>query len=191
MLIFDAKVLPAPRELPASAYLTKKYLIDFMVDTRTLSSVPLPDGGHHFNLEFHAVAFASDGTLADHSGTQLNTWASRASYEGIREQGLLFHTSLQLRPGRYQVRLVVCDVRTGYLGSVDVPLGHRRRADAELGHARRAAQDIGRPLASHLSFQTELLTVRGHLRWLPPPSPGTLQRSCSPRKSQRYRCCHQ
>ncbi len=122
MVIFDAKVLPAPMPVLVSDYLTRKYLIGFMVDTRTLSSEPQPNGGHHFDLEFHAAAFSLDGTLAAHTDTQVNTWASRSSYEGIREDGLPFHTSLQLRPGRYQLRLVVRDVRTGYLGSVDVPL---------------------------------------------------------------------
>lgn len=122
MVIFDAKVLPAPVGLSAPTYLTKKYLIDFMVDTRTLSSEPMADGGHHFNLEFHAAAFSPDGTLAAHTDTQVNTWASRANYEGIRVEGLPFHTSLQLGAGRYQVRLLVRDIRTGYLGSVDVPL---------------------------------------------------------------------
>jgi hypothetical protein len=122
MVIFDAKVRPAPLVLPASAYLTKKYLIDFMVDTRTLSSEPTPNGGHHFNLQFHAVAFSPDGTLAAHIDTQANTWASRASYERIRTDGLPFHTNLQLGAGRYQVRLLVRDIRTGYLGSLDVPL---------------------------------------------------------------------
>ena len=122
MVIFDAKVLAAPLELPDSAYATKKYRIDFMVDTRTLSSEAMADGGRHFNLEFHAVAFTPDGELAAHTDTQLNSWASRASYEGIRVDGLPFHTSLQLGAGRYKVRLVVRDIRTGYLGSVDVPL---------------------------------------------------------------------
>ena len=122
MVIFDAKVRAAPLELPPSAYFSKKYLIEFMVDPRTLSSAPLPNGGHYFSLEFHAAAFSSDGTLAAHTDTQVNTSASRLSYERIREDGLPFHTSLQLRAGRYQVRLVVRDIRTGYLGSVDVPL---------------------------------------------------------------------
>jgi hypothetical protein len=122
MVIFDAKVVAAPFELPPSAYLTKKYLIEFMVDPRTLSSAPLSNGCHYFSLEFHAAAFSSDGTLAAHTDTQVNTSASRVSYERIRVDGLPFRTSLQLRAGRYQVRLVVRDIRPGYLGSVDVPL---------------------------------------------------------------------
>lgn len=122
MVVFDARVFPARIELPEREYGTKKYLVDFMVDARTISSQLLPDGGHHFNLEFHAVAFSPDGVLAAHADTQLNTWASRANDEVIRANGLPFHTSLQLGPGRYKVRLVVRDVRTGYLGSVDVPL---------------------------------------------------------------------
>jgi VWFA-related protein len=122
MVIFDARVLPARMELPASAYVTKKYLIDYMVDPRTLSSEVLPDGGHHYNLEFHAAAFTADGTLAAHADMQLNSWASRARDEVIRADGLPLHTSLQLAAGKYHLRLVVRDVRTGYLGSVDVPL---------------------------------------------------------------------
>jgi VWFA-related protein len=122
MVIFDAKVLAAPLPVPASDYLSRKYLIDFMVDTRTLSSEPMTNGGHHFSLEFHAAAFSPDGTLVAHTDTQVSTWAGRASYEGIREDGLPFHTTLQLPAGRYQMRLLVRDIRTGYLGSVDVPL---------------------------------------------------------------------
>ena len=122
MVIFDAKVLPATSTLPAPESLTTKYLIGFMVDTRTLSSEPQPNGGHRFSLEFHAAAFSPDGSLVAHTDTQVNTYASRASYERIRDDGLPFHTSLQLPPGRYQLRLVVRDIRTGYLGSLDVPL---------------------------------------------------------------------
>jgi VWFA-related protein len=130
MVVFDAKVLPAPQELPGSEVLTKKYLIGFMVDTNTLSSEPMVDGGHHFNLEFHAVAFAPDGTLAAHADTQLNMWASHNNYASIRLDGLPFHTSLDLPAGRYRIRLVVRDVRTGYVGSVDVPVAVAESAAA-------------------------------------------------------------
>lgn len=122
MVIFDAKLVPGAAELPSSVYLKKKFLIDFMVDSRTVSSQPQFNGGRHFNLEFHAVAFTPDGRLAAHADTLMNTWASWANYETIASEGVPFHTSLELAPGRYRVRLVVRDARTGYLGTLDVPL---------------------------------------------------------------------
>jgi hypothetical protein len=82
----------------------------------------MPDGGRHFNVDFHVAAFSADGKPVAHTDTQIDAPATPKTYEQIRYQGLPFHTVLKLGAGRYQVRLVVRDNRTGFLGSVDVPL---------------------------------------------------------------------
>ena len=44
------------------------------------------------------------------------------TFARVRQEGLPFRLQLELGPGRYQLRLVVRDNRTGMLGTVDVPL---------------------------------------------------------------------
>lgn len=40
----------------------------------------------------------------------------------LREQGISFQNTLELRPGQYTVRVVVRDNATGKVGSVTAPL---------------------------------------------------------------------
>jgi VWFA-related protein len=116
MVIFDARVVPPP----LSARMTLP--VEFLVDSNSLSYDPLPDGGRKFDVDFHAAALAPDGRVVAHADTRLLAPADRTKYEQIRREGLPLRTQLKLPTGRYQLRLLVRDNRTGFMGSAEIPI---------------------------------------------------------------------
>lgn len=116
MVTFDARVIPpAPSD-------SMSVPVEFLVDTNTLSYEPTPNGGRRYLADFHVAAFAPNGKLIVHIDRRLEAAPTREEYERLRQQGLPFRTSLDLPPGRYQLRLVVRDSRTGSPGSLEIPL---------------------------------------------------------------------
>jgi hypothetical protein len=92
------------------------------VDLNSLSFDLRSDQVRHYNVDFHAVAFTPDGQIAAHKDSRLDAPVVGQRYAELMRQGLPYHTSLTLPAGRYQLRLLVRDNRTGFLGSLDVPL---------------------------------------------------------------------
>lgn len=116
LVIFDARVSPmAPGSKPSVG-------VDFLVDLGTLSSPQDRDGTRTYDVEFHAAAYTPDGKVAAHQDVQLKSALKPQQYTTLRQQGMPFHTQLDLAPGRYHIRLAVRDVQTGYLGTAGIPL---------------------------------------------------------------------
>jgi VWFA-related protein len=116
LVVFDAKVSPPARNGK------QEVTVDFLVDMSTLSAPQDKDGKRAYDVEFHAAAFAPDGKLAGHKDIKLKAAMKPEEYAALRQQGLPFHTQLELPPGRYQIRLAVRDDRTGFLGTTGMPL---------------------------------------------------------------------
>ncbi|MBZ5718942.1 MAG: VWA domain-containing protein [Acidobacteriia bacterium] len=116
LVVFDARVSPS------AAAGGNEVAIDFRVDLNTLSFELMSNQGHHYNVDFHAVAFTPDGQITAHRDSRLDAPVAGQRYEQLIQEGLPYRTSLTLPPGRYQLRLMVRDNRTGFLGSLDVPL---------------------------------------------------------------------
>jgi VWFA-related protein len=116
LVTFFARVPPPEPADPAEVQ------FHFLVDTAALTFEPAGAGRQSFDLDFVAVAFEPDGTIA---ASRRATYASTLTPERhalAARTGFPFQMNLQLKPGRYRVRLVVRDNRTGWLGSLDVPL---------------------------------------------------------------------
>ncbi|PYX94166.1 MAG: hypothetical protein DMG71_13325, partial [Acidobacteria bacterium] len=116
LVVFDAKVSPPARNGK------QEVAVDFLVDMSTLSAPQDKDGKRAYDVEFHVAAFAPDGKLAGHTDIKLKAAIKPEEYAALRQQGLPFHTQLELPPGRYQIRLAVRDDRTGFLGTTGMPL---------------------------------------------------------------------
>lgn len=96
--------------------------IEFLVDSDALSFEADAQGRQYCSLDFLAAAFTPDGRVAAHLSQTLDGWLGPDTYPHVRQQGLRFQMQLELEPGRYLLRLLVRDNRTGMLGSTDIPL---------------------------------------------------------------------
>ncbi len=84
------------------------------------------EGRRDADLEFVSVVYAEDGSVAvQPEGQRAEMRLSTANYERVIREGLGYQRSVAIKPGSYQVRVVVRDERSGRLGSawrwIDVP----------------------------------------------------------------------
>ncbi|HUL14670.1 MAG TPA: VWA domain-containing protein [Terriglobales bacterium] len=112
---FDARVAPpAPAE-------KMKVGVDFIIDPSTVS-VEDAGGGKALALEFHVAAYGNDGKLAAHRDVAIKPVLKPEQYAAIQQQGIPYHSELELGPGTYRLRIGVVDQRSGTIGTADIPL---------------------------------------------------------------------
>jgi hypothetical protein len=116
MILFDARVVH-----PAVAD-RMEVPVELMVDPRTLSAEETEAGGWRYSLSVHVAAYGPDGRVVAHKDRRLEAPLTPEAFAIVREQGFPYHTELELSPGRYQLRVAVRDLRTGFIGTVDAPL---------------------------------------------------------------------
>ncbi|MEE9234815.1 MAG: VWA domain-containing protein [Candidatus Acidoferrales bacterium] len=95
--------------------------VRLLVDAHTLTFEE--DGGRQrCHLDFLVGAFSPQGELVNQISQTLNASLRPQTYQRIQQRGLPFQTQLELDPGRYTLRVLVRDNRTGLLGVTDIPL---------------------------------------------------------------------
>ena len=115
-VIFRARI-PPPE--PAAV---ARVQIDFRVDVSTLTWEELGNGDRECKLEFYAAAYTEAGEQVDSYGLTTEARLRPEKYEEAVRNGLAHQMGLELEPGKYRLRLLVRDARTGLLGRVDAPL---------------------------------------------------------------------
>jgi len=116
MVIFDSRVVPPE---PSSKM---KVPIQFLVNPLTVAGEQTSDGGRHYVIEFHVAAYSSEGKLVAQKNNAIDAPIKGDQLQAFMQRGIPFNTDLDLGPGRYRLRLVVRDGRTGYTGSTEIPL---------------------------------------------------------------------
>ncbi len=107
-----------PPPAPAAAGNAAKVECRFLVDAHTISFVENA-GAQQSSLDFLVVAFDPQGKGVTSSYQTVETSLPPERYHWTKENGLPYALSLELAPGRYQLRLVVRDNRTGLVGTAD------------------------------------------------------------------------
>jgi VWFA-related protein len=115
-ITFTATVEPPP---PAA---TAAFPLDFLLDGHTLSFEPLADGRMRYNLAFYVVVFDQEGKQVMQKGKAVDAGLKPEVHQQVQERGFPFRFDMELPPGRYRLRLAVRDLRSGRVGSTDVPL---------------------------------------------------------------------
>jgi len=107
-----------PPPAPAAAGNPARVECRFLVDAHTISFVEKA-GEQDSNLDFLVVAFNPEGKGVASGYQTVETRLPPDRFEWVKQNGLPFTLSLELAPGRYQLRMVVRDNRTGLVGTAD------------------------------------------------------------------------
>jgi VWFA-related protein len=136
-VIFEARVLPADDPAannvkiaagPAGelAHTLKppvhRYLVDFAIDPHALNWSALTSGGAHAELELSMVAWDADGQRVNFTDHTYNANLDPGKVAGVLKSGLPAHQEIDLPSGVIYLRLAVHDLRTGRIGSMEIPL---------------------------------------------------------------------
>jgi VWFA-related protein len=116
MVLFDARVVSPPPAEKATVP------VQFLVQPDTFSMEEAKNGRRSINLDFYAAAFTPDGKVAANTGKTVSATITADQYAQVQQKGLLLPLEVKLSPGTYNLRLAVRDNRTGYLGTLGVPL---------------------------------------------------------------------
>jgi VWFA-related protein len=112
----DTQVTFSAQVKPATA---GKIGINFLVDPSTVSAEDSSAGGKKFNIVFYATLFAPDGKMLTNQSMKVDQTFDAPTYEKIQKQGIMIHMDLDAKSGdNNEVRLVVRDNRTGYMGTL-------------------------------------------------------------------------
>lgn len=97
--------------------------VDFLVDAHTLSTEDASGGGKKFNFTYYAAVFSADGKMVANRSMKVNQEFKPDVYQQILEHGIMLHIDMDAAPGvNEQLRLLVRDERTGFMGSTNGPL---------------------------------------------------------------------
>jgi VWFA-related protein len=119
MVVFDARVVPPP---PAESVTVP---IQFLVRPETITAEDAGQG-RHLSVDFYVAAFAGNGKIVANNGKTVDATITPEQFGQLQQQGLSQRLDVTLGPGEYSLRLGVRDNRTGYIGTINVPLTLRK-----------------------------------------------------------------
>ena len=99
-----------------------RYLVDFSIDPHGLEWTPLAGGEAHAEMEVSMVAWNGDGERVNYTdkGIALNLNPAQAAV--VAKSGLPIHQEIDLPAEPIYLRVAVHDLRSGKIGSMEVPL---------------------------------------------------------------------
>jgi VWFA-related protein len=96
-----------------------KYLL--AIDPNALS-FGAPDGGvRNVQIELASCMFNARGLPLQYNRQSIGQKFTETEYQSIKEHGISHTISFVPKPETARIRLLVCDTRTGMIGSVDLP----------------------------------------------------------------------
>jgi VWFA-related protein len=128
-LLISTSIVLVARAMPGDQPDTSKYFL--AIDTGTLT-LPFADGGgHNLSLTVAVCSFDKTGNPLQYLQENVATKLSDQQYTAIMARhGLTHVVSLQPKPEAARVRLLVRDVFSGLMGSVEVPLPEQAKSSA-------------------------------------------------------------
>ena len=105
---------------PSDNAVKGKMGVTFLVDASTVSTEDASNG-KRMSVVFYTTIYSPDGKMLANSSQKVDQTFDANTYQQILQHGLMLHMDLDPKPGNNQVRLVVQDLRTGLLGTLDAP----------------------------------------------------------------------
>ena len=93
-----------------------KVVVNFAIDPHTLTFAEVA-AGHQANLSCAAVVFSEKGSLVKDTMATINTPISSTDFEKLMATSLPCRTTVELKPGKYLMRLGVMDRSTRMMGT--------------------------------------------------------------------------
>jgi hypothetical protein len=135
-ILFQARVLPAtdpllqgaklpdtPGEMAATLKKTAhRYVVDLIVDARTLALDEMPDGTHQTKMEIALVAYDKEGNRVNYLDPSYAVNIKSELFTQTVANGIRLRMALNLPAGRISLRIAVRDIAAGRAGSLEVPL---------------------------------------------------------------------
>jgi len=112
-ILVEASALP-----PDQPGQTKYFLV---IDPNALSFGPSEGGVRNVQIELATCMFNARGLPLQYNRQSIRQKLTEAGYESIKTRGISHTISFVPKPETARVRLLVCDTRTGMIGSVDLP----------------------------------------------------------------------
>ncbi len=113
------EVPPEASVKPAAAGKSKhEFAVEFAADSVMVDV----ENGNAIDLTLMAVAFDREGKYAANSELHVAAKLQPERLDLLRKSGLRVKPSLELAPGKYEIRFAVRDNSTGEIGSVEYPL---------------------------------------------------------------------
>ena len=99
-----------------------KARVVFLVDAHTLTAED-SGGNKKMNIVLYAGLYDSSGKNLGVHSIKVDRAFDAATYQQIVDKGMMVPMDLDVPPGAKELRLVVLDNKTGYIGTVSGPLG--------------------------------------------------------------------
>lgn len=115
-IVFRAHV---PPPAPGSS---SRVSVEFWFDSNILLRDPEAGGAGRLDVDCVVGAFSPDGALVQTVGQRAQWIVPSQDSDETTENGVSVPASLDLPPGNYHLRLLVCDNHSRRLGRVDLPL---------------------------------------------------------------------
>ncbi len=112
-ILVEASALP-----PDQPGQTKYFLV---IDPNALSFGPPEDGVRNVHIELATCMFNARGLPLQYNRQSIGQKFTETEYQSIRTHGISHTISFVPKAETARVRLLVCDPRTGMIGSVDLP----------------------------------------------------------------------
>jgi VWFA-related protein len=114
-LLLKVQVLPPDADRKSAS-------IDFAVDSGDLSFLDGPEQRKQTIIDFMAVALDKDQKEAGSAVSTVNASLRPETYQQVMKTGFPAHLDLDLKPGRYVLRLGAIERTSQKIGTVDVPV---------------------------------------------------------------------
>jgi VWFA-related protein len=142
-ILVEASALP-----PDQPGQTKYFIV---IDPNALSIGPPEGGMRNVQIELATCMFNARGLPLQYNRQSIGQKLTETEYESIKTRGISHTISFVPKPETARVRLLVCDTRTGMIGSVDLPYPAQvitaasANPDKAAGEAAKAAGQTSTP----------------------------------------------
>lgn len=128
---------PAPGNNPEAVGKTAtkgpwiRYVVQFAAAPRSFTFTSSANGNRQGKIDFITLVYDAEGNRINSVMNNVSTTLTQAQFAGLQKQGILFQQQISVPvKGDYRVRILIDDVNTNRLGSLELPIAAVRNLPA-------------------------------------------------------------